>query len=65
MGSQMAAKLSTLSASRPLLPGILMVLILLNDEPTGRPKARFKRLIQLKKSLTSSEIKPATFHIAA
>jgi hypothetical protein len=59
----MAVRLSTLCAGSTLPPGRFLVLISVIGSVD--PTARLEGLIQLKNSMTSSGIKPATFMLVA
>jgi hypothetical protein len=59
--SQMAVRLSTLRTSRPLTPGRFLVLISVRGWVDPRAIVRMEGLDQLKNTMTSSGIEPATF----
>jgi hypothetical protein len=61
IGSQMAVRLSALSASRPLLPGRFLILISVDR----RAVVRLEGLGQLKTPVASLGIEPATSRLVA
>jgi hypothetical protein len=65
LGSQMAVKLLSLRAGRPLRPGRFLVLISVRDSVDPRAIVRLEGLGQLKNPVTSSGIEPATFRLVA
>jgi hypothetical protein len=65
VGSQMAVKLSALRGGHPLPPGRFLVLISVRGCVHSEAIVRLEGLGQLKYSITSSGIEPATFRPVA
>jgi hypothetical protein len=65
ISSQMAVKVSALSADSPLSPGRFLVIISVRGWVDPRAIVRLEGLGQVKNPMTSSEIEPATFLLTA